>query len=319
MDDLIDEMRIGSEDEAGFVRDARHGDRQAFAVLVHRHWDRIYRWLFHLTHDVEGAEAATRETFQRAYAELLALEPDFSFHGWLCRIAREAAERDSGPRRKVRLRAPRQLRGRDEAPPELARVRTELRQLLERVGRLPRTLRGAYLLRTEAGFRFAEIARILDIPEKHARMRVRMARERLMQALYVPSADSIEEPGCQAHRQRLLRAEELSPDERVAEHLAICWTCSDWHEQLSRIETRSASIFVPPSRGRDRYLRHFLDPEESSSTDSAPVRRRRFGWNVLVLGAAVVLLVLAGVWLGDVLSDWAASADAPRSLSKPSN
>ena len=278
-------------------------------MLVQRHWDPIYRWLFHLTHDAQQAEAATQETFLRAYATLPTLEPDFGFHAWLCRIAHEAAQRDSGPRRKVRLRAPRELRGRDDAAPEQARVRAELRQLLERIGRLPRTLRGAYLLRTEAGFRFAEIARILEIPEKHARWRVRMARERLMEALYVPCADRFEELSCRGHRQALLRAEEvLVPGDEVAEHLAICWTCSDWHEQLARIESRSASIFVPPSRGRDRFMRLFLEPGESTSTDSAPVRRCRFGWNVLVLGAAVVLLVLAGIWLGDALSEWASVA-----------
>ena len=313
MDDLIDETRIGSEDEAGFARDGRHGDRQAFAVFVHRHWDRIYRWLFHRTHDVHEADDATQETFLRAYSALSTLEPGIGLHVWLYRIAHGVANRDSGPRRKVRLRAPRELRGRDDAAPALARVRAELRKLLERVGRLPRTLRGAYLLRTEAGLRFAEIAQVLEIPEKDVRGRISKARERLMQALYAPGDERTETPRCRAYRQRLLRTEEvLVPDEKVAEHLAICGTCGDWHEHLRRIESRSASIFVPPSRGRDRFLRLFLAPEERNSADAAPTRRHRFGWKKLAVGvAAVVLLVFVGVWLGDALADWAAPADAP--------
>jgi RNA polymerase sigma-70 factor, ECF subfamily len=317
MDGLIDETRLGGEDEAGFVRDAQHGDRQAFAVLVHRHWDRVFRWLFHLTHDVHEAETATQETFLRAYASLPTLELDLGFRVWLYRLAHETAERDSGPRRKVRLRAPRELRGQDEAPPEQARVREELRRLLERIGRLPRTLRGAFLLRTEAGFRFAEIARILEIPERHVRGRVRMAREKLMEALYVPGPDRIEEPTCQAHRRELLRAEDvLAPGDEAAEHLAICWTCSDWHEQLTRIESRSASIFVPPSRGRDRFLRLFVEPATARSTASPPARRRLVGWQFLVLAAAAVLLVLAGIWLGDAVTDWAEGPNVPSNSSK---
>ena len=36
------------DEEAGLIRDARKGDRRAFAALVERYWDRLYRWMFHL-------------------------------------------------------------------------------------------------------------------------------------------------------------------------------------------------------------------------------------------------------------------------------
>ena len=38
-------------EEAEWIAAAQQGDRSAFARLVERYWDRIYRWLYHLTRD----------------------------------------------------------------------------------------------------------------------------------------------------------------------------------------------------------------------------------------------------------------------------
>jgi RNA polymerase sigma-70 factor (ECF subfamily) len=52
--------------EAEWIRDAQGGDRSAFARLVDAYWDRLYRWLYHLTRDRHAAEDLTQETFLRA-------------------------------------------------------------------------------------------------------------------------------------------------------------------------------------------------------------------------------------------------------------
>ena len=44
------------EDEAQLIRQAQQGDRAAFAALVEDHYDRLYRWLYHLSHDRHTAE-----------------------------------------------------------------------------------------------------------------------------------------------------------------------------------------------------------------------------------------------------------------------
>src|SRR2546426_581970 len=43
-------------DEHALVRRAQAGDKGAFAALVERYWDGLYRWLYHLTHDQHTAE-----------------------------------------------------------------------------------------------------------------------------------------------------------------------------------------------------------------------------------------------------------------------
>ena len=62
-------------------------------MLVERYWDRLYRWLYHLTHDRHAAEDVAQETFLKAFAKLGTFRAGSNFRAWLFRIAarREAA------------------------------------------------------------------------------------------------------------------------------------------------------------------------------------------------------------------------------------
>src|SRR5260370_29594225 len=50
-------------EEHALVSASQRGERQAFAQLVERYWDRLYRWLYHLTRDRHTAEDLVQETF----------------------------------------------------------------------------------------------------------------------------------------------------------------------------------------------------------------------------------------------------------------
>ena len=53
---LFEESPVMLDEEHILIMSAQKGDRQAFAVLVERYWDRLYRWLYHLTHHRQTAE-----------------------------------------------------------------------------------------------------------------------------------------------------------------------------------------------------------------------------------------------------------------------
>src|SRR5947209_8937028 len=74
-------------DEAALVRQAQQGDRQAFAVLVERYWDALYRWLYHLSHHRHTAEDLTQDSFLKAFAALSSFAAGTNFRAWLFRIA----------------------------------------------------------------------------------------------------------------------------------------------------------------------------------------------------------------------------------------
>src|SRR4051794_31314320 len=69
--------------EADLIRAAQTGERSAQATLVERYWDRIYRWLYRLTHNAHVAEDLTQDTFLKALAHLRRFQADTNFAAWL--------------------------------------------------------------------------------------------------------------------------------------------------------------------------------------------------------------------------------------------
>ena len=53
-------------EEAEWIRAAQAGDKSAFARLIERYWERLYRWLYRMTRDRHAAEDLTQETFLKA-------------------------------------------------------------------------------------------------------------------------------------------------------------------------------------------------------------------------------------------------------------
>src|SRR5262245_50044367 len=74
-------------EEVELLRRAQLGDRDAFAGLVEHYWDRLYRWLYHLTHNQHSAEDLVQETFLKAFAHLESFRRGSNFQAWLFRIA----------------------------------------------------------------------------------------------------------------------------------------------------------------------------------------------------------------------------------------
>src|SRR5579885_860510 len=73
-------------EESEWIVAAQAGDRQAFGRLVEKYWDRLYRWLYHLTRDRHKAEDLVQETFLKVLAALDSFRPGSNFRAWLFRI-----------------------------------------------------------------------------------------------------------------------------------------------------------------------------------------------------------------------------------------
>ncbi|OAI38896.1 hypothetical protein AYO40_06235 [Planctomycetaceae bacterium SCGC AG-212-D15] len=170
-------------DDAGLIRDARQGDRRAFAALVERYWDRLYRWMYHLTHHRQSAEDLCQEAFLKAMTGLTGFRDGSNFRAWLFRIAYNAFINQQRKASRVRDAFPVNVAANGEGPAEQAMSREALKMLAKAVGRLPEDFRGAFLLRVEEDLSFRQIAEILDITEETARWRVFKARQKLMDVL----------------------------------------------------------------------------------------------------------------------------------------
>ncbi len=169
------------------IRGAQKGDRQAFARLVERHWDNLFRWIYHLCHDRHTAEDLTQETFLKAMNGLHTFRAGTNFRAWLFRIGHNTF---ANHRRSQRPRQPYpdDLAAGDEGPMEQALSREAMHLLAQAVGRLPADFRAAFLLRIEEGLSFRDIGEILGVTEETARWRVFKARQKLMSVL-APQVD----------------------------------------------------------------------------------------------------------------------------------
>ena len=78
-----------SDDEC--IARAQRGEAAAFAELVRRFQDRVFRFLLRLTRTREDAQDLTQETFMHAYTALPRWQPEAQFSTWLLRIARNLA------------------------------------------------------------------------------------------------------------------------------------------------------------------------------------------------------------------------------------
>ena len=74
-------------DEQELVSRAQNGDNEAFAGLVERYQNRIYRLAKNITQNNEDAEDVLQEAFLKAYSHLDTFQRNAKFYTWIVRIA----------------------------------------------------------------------------------------------------------------------------------------------------------------------------------------------------------------------------------------
>jgi RNA polymerase sigma-70 factor (ECF subfamily) len=183
-------MRLASSEtdnaltnERDLVRHAQGGDREAFAVLVERYWDRLYRWLYHLGRNRHAAEDLAQETFLKAFAALGSFRAGTNFRAWLFRIAYNGFLNQRQAEGRLRPHCPDQLPETGQGPAEQVMSREAVQLVARELDRLPAEFRSAFLLRVDGGMSFREVASVLRIKEETARWRVFKARQKLVEAL----------------------------------------------------------------------------------------------------------------------------------------
>ncbi|HET6575471.1 MAG TPA: sigma-70 family RNA polymerase sigma factor, partial [Fimbriiglobus sp.] len=175
---------LPASEESDWIAAAQAGDRQAFGRLVERYWDRLYRWLYHLTRDRHKAEDLVQETFLKVLAALDSFRPGSNFRAWLFRIGHNNFVNLKRAERRTSHPLPEDTAGSPvAAPPDVAADREALRVVATAIAELPVEFRAALVLRADEGLSFREVAAVLRITEETARWRVFKARQKLMKVL----------------------------------------------------------------------------------------------------------------------------------------
>jgi len=166
-------------EDRDLIGKARHGDVDAFNLLVSR-WERkVYNYLYRLVGDREDALDLAQEVFLKAYQNLGRLEDVARFAPWLFRIAHNEAcslMRRNRPESEFTEPAP------GHAGPQMLPIEVSL--AVERaLERLSAEQREAVLLKMYQGFKFEEMAEILGCPVSTVKSRLYAALDLLKETL----------------------------------------------------------------------------------------------------------------------------------------
>ena len=163
------------------------GRQSAFADLMRRHREPIYRLIRGYVGNAEDALDLVQECFTSAYLNLERYDQARPMRAWLSRIAINKC-RDWARRRRVRrfllaagsmTREAAQVPDLTPAASDAMSDRDALERLWKAIAELPATLKEPLILRTIEGLSQAETAEVLGISEKAVETRLYRARSRL--------------------------------------------------------------------------------------------------------------------------------------------
>lgn len=167
MDGRDSMQRVEDEDTARLVARFQAGDREVFAQIYSRYFDRVYRYVRLILNDPHEAEDVAQQVFAQAYQALPRYEHRRSFWVWLFIVVRNQALKALRQRGRVDLEDPGEMSRRRRVSASAAEELSALgwisdSDLLLFIERLPLPQRQVLLLRYMLDLSNPEIAAILD-------------------------------------------------------------------------------------------------------------------------------------------------------------
>ena len=148
---------------ARLVSRAQGGQKEAFGLLYEEYEERVYRYVFVRTRQVEQAEDLTQEVFVRAFDSIRSYrDRGKPFSGWLFRIAHNLVidhYRWLAKHRSIELADVQPAS--EEDPVAEVEKRAEIKRILEAVPNLTPGQREVISLRFGAGLHLAEAAAVM--------------------------------------------------------------------------------------------------------------------------------------------------------------
>ena len=173
--------------EQALVERARGGDADAWSLLYHDHFHRLFKHVTYLVGDVHAAEDLVQETFARAFVGLAQFEGRSSVVGWLRGIAVNVARRHwrsryRGEQAMTRLEEMARDGGGGDLEGEHLRQR-RAEALLAALASLPEPLREAFVLCDLQELSTRDAAEELGVSPGNLRVRATRARARIREEL----------------------------------------------------------------------------------------------------------------------------------------
>jgi len=176
-------------EDRDLIAKARRGDVEGYNLLVSRWEKRVFNYLLRLVSNREDALDLSQEVFLKAYQNLPKLDDPARFSGWLFRIAhneafsllRKEASRRNRPETDLEYPVAAPTSEGRLLPIELSlAVHSALKRLTD-------DQREAVLLKVYQGFKFEEMAEILECPVSTVKSRLYTALA-ILKTVLAPTA-----------------------------------------------------------------------------------------------------------------------------------
>jgi len=172
-------------EDRDLIATARRGDVEAYNLLVSRWEKRIFNYLLRLTGNREDAMDVSQDVFLKAYQALSKLDDPARFSSWLFRIAHnEAYSLLRKNRPEDELDPAREIPSGGKSGGRMFPVELSL-AVDGALKRLSADQREAVVLKVYQGFKFEEMAEILECPVSTVKSRLYTALD-LLKATLAP-------------------------------------------------------------------------------------------------------------------------------------
>ncbi len=178
---------MNDEADEALAERARRGDTSAYAALVRRWSEALYRLVLRYAGDADEARDMTQEAFVSAWMSLDSFDPARPFGPWLKRIALNKC-RDAARRKRVRAFFFRARPIEDalylaSAGPETDDPEIKAIQLEAAIAALPDGLKAPLILCALEGHSHKEAAAMLGLTPKAVELRIARAKQKLTEVL----------------------------------------------------------------------------------------------------------------------------------------
>ncbi|MHA6765823.1 RNA polymerase sigma factor [Sphingobium ummariense] len=183
-------MTIADADDQSLAMRAQAGEEAAYAMLMQRHRDAVWRLARGHVGDADEAFDITQEAFIAAFAAIARYDGSRPFRAWMARITLNKC-RDWARRRAVRrfftlakpLDDATDVADMAASPEESLASADAVSRINAAIAALPAKLKEVLLLRTIENMGQADTARLLGISEKAVETRLYRARTKLTEML----------------------------------------------------------------------------------------------------------------------------------------
>lgn len=173
------------------IADCLEGRTDAFGSLVRKYQDRLFRTMTAIVGSREDAQDVVQDAFVRAFQNLESFRGNAAFYTWLYRIALNAASnRARRQRPNLSIDHLRDQTGHEPAddregtqPHQGLERQERARQVHQALAQLSEEHRTTLVLKEMEGYKYEEIAEILNCPVGTVRSRLHRARVELRKLL----------------------------------------------------------------------------------------------------------------------------------------